>query len=113
MAPTVEPPSSTLECVIVELVKVDVDASPELAVKYAVRSVPTVVVLKDGETCTQEMLDAFLETKVSKIEKPRFYEFRTDLPKSIIGKILKKNLVDEEKARAAASAASPKGEKQS
>ncbi len=33
----------------VALVKVDVDASPELAVKYGVRSVPTVVVLRDGE----------------------------------------------------------------
>ena len=58
--------------------------------------------LKDGETCSQETLDAFLDTRISKIEKPRFYEFRADLPKSIIGKILKKNLVDEEKARAAA-----------
>jgi long-chain acyl-CoA synthetase len=80
---------------------------------YRGQNIKAFVVLKDGETCSQEALDAFLESRLSKIEKPRFYEFRADLPKSIIGKILKKNLVDEEKARAAAAAASPKGEKQS
>ncbi|WP_374377977.1 long-chain fatty acid--CoA ligase [Dongia sp.] len=68
---------------------------------YRGQNIKAFVVLKDGETCSQETLDAFLESRLSKIEKPRFYEFRADLPKSIIGKILKKNLVDEEKARAA------------
>ena len=69
---------------------------------YRGQTIKAFIVLKDGETCSQETLDAFLDTRISKIEKPRFYEFRADLPKSIIGKILKKNLVDEEKARAAA-----------
>lgn len=76
---------------------------------YRGQNVKAFVVLKDGETCTQEALGAFLESRLSKIEMPRFYEFRTELPKSIIGKILKKNLVDEEKARAAAQT-NPKGE---
>jgi len=68
---------------------------------YRGQNIKAFIVLKEGETCSQETLDSFLESRLSKIEKPRFYEFRTDLPKSIIGKILKKNLVDEEKARAA------------
>ena len=51
---------------------------------------------------TEAELNTFLEARVSKIEIPRFYEFRADLPKSIIGKILKKVLADEEKARTAA-----------
>jgi len=32
-----------------ELAKVDVDASPELAARYGVRSVPTLLVLRAGE----------------------------------------------------------------
>lgn len=82
---------------------------------YRGQNIKAFIVLKDGEVCSQEMLEAFLESHLSKIEKPRFYEFRTDLPKSIIGKILKKNLVDEEKTRAALgnSKENPKGNKQS
>jgi len=75
---------------------------------YRGQNVKAFVVLKDGENCTEEALATFLESRLSKIELPRFYEFRSELPKSIIGKILKKNLVDEEKARAAAPT-SPKG----
>jgi len=59
-------------------------------------------VLKDGMRASEAELNAFLEARLSKIEIPRFYEFRADLPKSIIGKILKKVLADEEKARPAA-----------
>ena len=79
---------------------------------YRGQNIKAFVVLKEGETCDEKALDTFLEARLSKIEKPRFYEFRPDLPKSIIGKILKKNLADEEKARAAA-ATNPKGEKSS
>jgi long-chain acyl-CoA synthetase len=75
---------------------------------YRGQNIKAFIVLKTGESLTAEALGLFLESRLSKIEKPRFYEFRSDLPKSIIGKILKKVLVDEEKARAAALA-SPKG----
>ncbi|WP_374653304.1 long-chain fatty acid--CoA ligase [Dongia sp.] len=68
---------------------------------YRGQNIKAFIVLKDGMSCNQEAMDTFLESRLSKIEKPRFYDFRADLPKSIIGKILKKNLVDEEKARAA------------
>ena len=33
--------------------KVDVDASPEIAAKYGVMSIPTLVVLKDGKVAQQ------------------------------------------------------------
>jgi long-chain acyl-CoA synthetase len=69
---------------------------------YRGQTVKAFVVTKDGETLSAEALGAFLESRLSKIELPRFYEFRTELPKSIIGKILKKILMDEEKARTAA-----------
>ncbi|MBL8710397.1 MAG: long-chain fatty acid--CoA ligase [Rhodospirillaceae bacterium] len=68
---------------------------------YRGQTVKAFVALKAGAAVTAEELDQFLESRLSKIEKPRLYEFRADLPKSVIGKIMKKTLVDEEKARAA------------
>jgi long-chain acyl-CoA synthetase len=67
---------------------------------YRGQNVKAFIVLKDNMAATAEEIDAFLDGRLSKIERPRFYEFRADLPKSIIGKILKKILADEEKARA-------------
>ena len=69
---------------------------------YRGQTVKAFVVLKDGLQTTEVELNTFLEARLSKIEIPRLYEFRADLPKSIIGKILKKVLADEEKARTAA-----------
>jgi thioredoxin 1 len=37
------------------VVKVDVDASPQLAARYGVRSVPTLVVLKHGEVAAKQV----------------------------------------------------------
>lgn len=34
---------------IISLVKVDIDANPELTKNYAIKSVPTILVLKNGE----------------------------------------------------------------
>lgn len=36
-----------------QVVKVDIDASPDLAQRYGVMSVPTLAVFKDGEVATQ------------------------------------------------------------
>ncbi len=56
--------------------------------------------LKEGEALTAEELLAFLADKLSPIERPRHVEFRDELPKTMIGKLSKKELVAEEKARA-------------
>lgn len=58
--------------------------------------------LKDGETLTPEALRAFLADKISPMEMPRQVEFREALPKTIIGKLSKKELIAEELARHAA-----------
>ena len=50
----------------------------------------------------QELLD-FLSDKLSRIEMPKMIEFRDELPKTIIGKLSKKELVAEEAAKRAAS----------
>lgn len=60
--------------------------------------------LKDGESLEAEDLKAFLKDKISPIEMPQEIEFREELPKTMIGKLSKKELVaEEERKRAEAS----------
>lgn len=57
------------------------------------------VVLKEGETATEkEMLD-YCGTKLAKYKLPGAIEFRNELPKTNVGKILKKDLKAEEAAK--------------
>jgi long-chain acyl-CoA synthetase len=76
---------------------------------YRGQTVRAVVALKTDAHLSSEELDHFLETRLSKIEKPTQYEFRADLPKTVIGKIQKKILIEE--AATAVRTESPKGEK--
>ena len=71
---------------------------------YRGQTVKAFVVLRDGQSVTKEALCAFLEDKLSPIEMPKQVEFRKGLPKTAIGKILKKTLVAEEEAKAPAAA---------
>ena len=48
--------------------------------------------LKDGAHTTAADLIAFLRPKLSKLELPAAIEFRDELPKTMIGKLLKKAL---------------------
>lgn len=50
------------------------------------------VKLKEGQQATAEELLAFLHEKLSKIEIPAEIEFRNELPKTMIGKLSKKEL---------------------
>jgi long-chain acyl-CoA synthetase len=71
---------------------------------YRGQTVKAFVVLKPDETLTREELCDFLADKVSKIEMPKLVEFRAVLPKTAIGKISKKALLDEEAAKSRATA---------
>ena len=51
------------------------------------------VVLRSGATATPDELQAHLAGYVSKIELPREVELRNSLPKTMIGKLSKKELV--------------------
>jgi long-chain acyl-CoA synthetase len=62
--------------------------------------------LKQDQALSAEELLAFLEDKLSRIERPRHVEFRDELPKTMIGKLSKKELVAEEQARQAATGTS-------
>lgn len=74
---------------------------------YRGQTVKAVISLKADTALTAEELDQFLESRLSHIEKPKFYEFRAELPKTAVGKIYKKALIDEEKAKASTPAKSP------
>jgi long-chain acyl-CoA synthetase len=54
------------------------------------------IVLKEGETSTQEEMLAFAKTKLAVYKLPTEVEFRKELPKTNVGKILRKELRAEE-----------------
>ncbi|WP_297987598.1 long-chain-fatty-acid--CoA ligase [Anoxybacillus sp.] len=66
---------------------------------YRGETVKAFVVLKEGETCTEEELDQFMRSKLAAYKVPRIYEFRKELPKTAVGKILRRALVEEEKEK--------------
>jgi long-chain acyl-CoA synthetase len=59
-------------------------------------NVKVFVVLKEGETATQEELLEYCSTKLAKYKLPTEIEFRKELPKTNVGKILRKQLRTEE-----------------
>jgi long-chain acyl-CoA synthetase len=69
---------------------------------YRGQTVKAIVALKADASLGEEQLAHFLEDKLSKIELPTQYEFRDDLPKTAVGKIQKKILIDEAAAAVAA-----------
>ncbi len=60
--------------------------------------------LKPGVTATADDIRRHLEVKISKIELPSQIEFRDELPKTMIGKLSKKELKAEEAAKQKAKA---------
>lgn len=74
---------------------------------YRGESPKAFVKLKDGaEAVDQAGMIAFLKDKLGKHEMPREVEFREELPKTLIGKLSKKELVEEERAKHEAKKAS-------
>lgn len=66
---------------------------------YRGETVKAYVVLKEGQQCTEEELDKFARKHLAAYKIPRIYEFRSELPKTIVGKVLRRVLVDEEKEK--------------
>ncbi len=73
--------------------------------KYRGQAPKAFVKLRDGMSATPDELKAFLGDWISKIEMPREIEIRAALPKTMVGKLSKKELVAEEVANVAAEAA--------
>ncbi|HYY55597.1 MAG TPA: long-chain fatty acid--CoA ligase [Candidatus Dormibacteraeota bacterium] len=57
------------------------------------------VVLKPGQTATADELIAYSRGQLTGYKVPHAIEFRTELPKSLIGKILRRQLADEDRAK--------------
>ena len=55
------------------------------------------IVVKPGETLTEEELKAFCKEHLAPYKVPTHYEFRTELPKTTVGKILRRELVRQHK----------------
>ena len=55
------------------------------------------IVVKPGETLTQEELKAFCKERLAPYKVPTHYEFRTELPKTTVGKILRRELIRQHK----------------
>jgi len=60
--------------------------------KYRGEAPKAYVKLREGETASENDIFKFLEPKLSKIEMPAEIEFRDELPKTMIGKLSKKEL---------------------
>jgi long-chain acyl-CoA synthetase len=71
--------------------------------KYMGETVKAYIVLREGETLTAEEVIAFCKERLASYKVPRFVEFRKELPKTMIGKILRRVLIEEEEARAKAA----------
>ncbi|HGH7177868.1 long-chain-fatty-acid--CoA ligase [Bacillus luti] len=66
---------------------------------YRGETVKAFVVLKEGAECSEEELDQFARKYLAAYKVPKVYEFREELPKTTVGKILRRVLIDEEKRK--------------
>ena len=64
--------------------------------KYRGQTPKAFIKLKDGAELTKSELNSFLKERLSAIERPTLVEFREELPKTLIGKLSKKELKEEE-----------------
>ncbi|MFS8639226.1 MAG: long-chain fatty acid--CoA ligase [Symbiobacteriaceae bacterium] len=67
--------------------------------EYRGEMVKAFVVLKPGETATEEEIIAYCRERLAKYKAPRAVEFRSELPKSLVGKVLRRVLAEEERKR--------------
>jgi long-chain acyl-CoA synthetase len=61
------------------------------------------VVLKEGQQVTADELKEYCKKNVAPFKVPRVIEFRKELPKTQVGKVLRRVLMDEQKAKQAAN----------
>ena len=63
--------------------------------EYRGETVKAFIVLKSGVTVSEKELDEYCRSKLAAFKVPQYYEFRESLPKTMVGKILKRKLQDE------------------
>jgi long-chain acyl-CoA synthetase len=85
-----------VEAVLFEHPKVQEAAVIGLPDQYRGESVKAYVVLKEGQTATPDEIVDFCRERMAAYRVPRVVEFRDELPKSMVGKILRRELREEE-----------------
>jgi len=66
---------------------------------YRGETVKAWVVLKEGETATEDEIKDWCKDRLAKFKVPTHVEFRSELPKTTVGKILRRELVRQEKEK--------------
>ncbi|MGJ9382987.1 long-chain-fatty-acid--CoA ligase [Salipaludibacillus sp. CF4.18] len=66
---------------------------------YRGETVKAFIVPKEGKTISEADLDEYSRKHLASFKVPKFYEFREELPKTMVGKILRRVLVEQEKER--------------
>ncbi len=64
-------------------------------------TVKAYIVLKAGASATEQEIESFCRERLTGYKVPKRYEFRAELPKTMVGKVLRRMLVEEEKAKMA------------
>lgn len=62
---------------------------------YRGETVKAVIVPKKGEKLDEKQLNRYCRKNLAPYKVPRIYEFREELPKTIVGKVLKRQLIEE------------------
>ena len=57
------------------------------------------VVVEEGKSLTEEELIDFCRDRLARYKIPRAVEFRDELPKTFVGKILRRELMEQEQAK--------------
>ncbi len=66
---------------------------------YRGETVKAYIVLKPDTEGNEKEFIAFCKTRMAAYKVPRYVEFRAELPRTIVGKVLRRKLVEEEKAK--------------
>lgn len=70
-----------------------------IADKYRGETVKAFIVLKEGKKVTGEELNQYCRKHLAAYKVPRVFEFRKELPKTLVGKILRRVLLEEEEQK--------------
>jgi len=63
---------------------------------YRGETVKAFIIVREGENLTEEELNTWCRERLAAFKVPRRYEFRTQLPKTMVGKVLRRRLLEEE-----------------
>ncbi|MFY9115157.1 MAG: long-chain fatty acid--CoA ligase [Dethiobacteria bacterium] len=64
--------------------------------EYRGETVKAFIVPRDNETLTEAEIKEFCEKNLAKYKTPKSFEFRDELPKTLVGKVLRRKLLEEE-----------------